>query len=101
MAALVNPVGPAPEAQTITVLNASPAPVGLRGWHLADQNQQTLPLPAGRLPPGTTLTIPAGIGFRLGNRGGTITLLNLDGLKVHGVSYTAQQAQREGQTIAF
>ena len=54
MAALVNPVGPAPEAQTITVLHASPAPVDLRGWHLADHNQQTLPLPTGPLPPGTT-----------------------------------------------
>lgn len=101
MAALVNPVGPAPEAETITVLNASPAPVDLRGWHLADQNRQTLPLPTGPLPPGTTLTVPAGNGFHLGNQGGTITLLNPDGLKVHGVSYTAQQARREGQTITF
>lgn len=101
MAALVNPVGPAPEAETITVLNASPAPIDLQGWHLADQNRQTLPLPTGPLPPGTTLTVPAGNGFRLGNQGGTITLLNPNGLKVHGVSYTAQQAQREGQTITF
>ncbi|WP_336109770.1 DUF2278 family protein [Streptomyces sp. PTD9-10] len=102
MAALVNPVGPAPEAETITVLNASPAPVDLRGWHLADQNRQTIPLPTGTLPPGTTLTVPAdGNGFHLGDQGGTITLLDPDGLKVHGVSYTAQQARREGRTITF
>ncbi|MFE9633395.1 DUF2278 family protein [Streptomyces sp. NPDC006463] len=101
MAALVNPPGPAPEAETVTVLNASPMPVNLQGWHLADRDQQTLPLPAGPLQPGATLTVPGGNGFHLGNQGGTITLLNPDGLKVHGVSYTARQAEREGQTITF
>lgn len=101
MAALVNPVGPAPEAETVTVLNTSPAPINLRGWQLTDQNRQAIVLPAEPLPPGTTRAIPASNGFHLGNRGGTITLLDPDGLKVHGVSYTAQQAQREGQTITF
>ncbi|MGW7102328.1 DUF2278 family protein [Streptomyces sp. NPDC054838] len=99
MAALVNPSGSASEA--VTVLNASPAPVDLRGWQLTDRDQQTLPLPAGTLEPGTTLTVPSGNGFRLGDRGGTITLLNPDGIKVHGVAYTARQAEREGRTITF
>ncbi|MER5385524.1 DUF2278 family protein [Streptomyces sp. NPDC002688] len=101
MAALVNPVGPAPEAETVTVLNTSPAPINLQGWQLADQNRQAIGLPTEPLPPGTALAVPAGNGFRLGNRGGTITLLDPNGLKVHGVSYTARQAQREGQTITF
>ncbi|MFB6805140.1 DUF2278 family protein [Streptomyces sp. NPDC056387] len=99
MAALVNPSGPAPAA--VTVLNASPSPIDLQGWQLADLNQQTLPLPAGTLQPGTTLTVPGGDGFHLGNQGGTITLLDPDGIKVHGVAYTARQAEREGRTITF
>lgn len=99
LAAQVNPSGPAPEA--VTVLNASPAPVDLQGWHLVDRDQQTLPLPAGPLQPGTTLSVTGGNGFRLGNQGGTITLLNPDGIKVHGVAYTARQAEREGRTITF
>jgi hypothetical protein len=37
----------------------------------------------------------------LGNHGGTITLLDAAGLKVSGVSYTEQQARREGWTIVF
>lgn len=39
--------------------------------------------------------------IQLGNKGGIITLLNHKGLKVDGVSYTAQQAQKEGWTIVF
>ena len=38
---------------------------------------------------------------QLGNQGGIITLLDTHGLKVHGVSYTKEQAQREGWTIVF
>lgn len=101
MAALVNPTGPAAEVETVTVLNTSPAPVNLQGWRLADRNQKTLPLPAGTLQPGTILTVQGGNGFHLDNQGGTITLLNPDGLKVHGVAYTARQAEREGRTITF
>jgi hypothetical protein len=42
-----------------------------------------------------------GNGVVLGNDGGTITLLDQRGLKVHGVSYTAEQAHDEGVTIVF
>jgi hypothetical protein len=37
----------------------------------------------------------------LSNKGGTITLLNDRGLKVHGVSYTREQANQPGWTIVF
>jgi hypothetical protein len=40
-------------------------------------------------------------GMQLANSAGTITLLDPSGLKVSGVSYTGQQAQREGWTVAF
>ena len=38
---------------------------------------------------------------QLGNKGGSITLLDKGGLKVFGVSYTAEQARREGWTVTF
>ena len=38
---------------------------------------------------------------QLGNAGGIITLLDRQGLKVDGVSYTAEQARREGRTLVF
>ncbi|WP_431913358.1 lamin tail domain-containing protein [Nonomuraea jabiensis] len=47
LAALVNPDGSAPERETVTLINASPDPIDLRGWHLADRAKRTLALPAG------------------------------------------------------
>jgi hypothetical protein len=40
-------------------------------------------------------------GVTLGNKGGSITLLDPSGLKIHGVSYTADQARDEGWTVVF
>ena len=37
VAALVNPAGPAPERETVLLLNASPSPVDLSGWRIADR----------------------------------------------------------------
>jgi hypothetical protein len=47
------------------------------------------------------LTVPVRPHVQLGNKGGIITLLDDQGLKVEGVSYTEQQAQREGWTLVF
>ncbi len=100
IAALVNPTGPAPEAETVTLLNTTPQPVALDGWALADRfkNKQTL---NGTLAAGATLVINVQTPVQLGNQGGIITLLNAAGLKMHGVSYTAAQAGREGWTLVF
>ena len=101
VAALVNPVGPAPETETVTVINASPAPVDLTGWRLADRLKRSCPMPAGPVGAGATLTVTASDGMLLGNSGGAITLLDPDGVKVHGVSYTSDQVRREGWTAVF
>jgi len=99
--ALANPIGPAPEAEQVTLLNASPAGVDLTGWLLADRAKKTCSLPATRLAAGATLVVPLTNGVQLGNKGGAITLLDARGLKVHGVSYSAGQSQAEGWTIVF
>jgi uncharacterized protein YukJ len=102
VAALVNPPGPEPEAETVTLLNTSAAAVELAGWQLADTRKQRFPLPGQRVAPGATVTVvTGGSRFRLGNHGGAITLLDPAGLKVHGVAYTERQAAREGESIAF
>jgi uncharacterized protein YukJ len=98
--ALVNPIGPAPEPETITLLNASPGQVELAGWTIADRfkNKQSL---SGKIAAGTTLTVPVQPPVQLGNRGGIISLLDDRELKVDGVAYTEQNAQREGWTLVF
>jgi hypothetical protein len=98
--ALVNPVGPAPEQETVTLLNASPESIDLAGWKIADRLKKTHTL-SGVINHGATLVVTLPQTVQLGNKGGIITLLNDKGLKVDGVSYTAQQAKKEGWTIVF
>jgi uncharacterized protein YukJ len=101
VAALVNPAGPAPERETVLLLNASPNAVDLTGWQIADRLKRKCPVPAGSLAGGATLEVVVSGEVQLGNQGGAITLLDRAGLKVSGVSYTAAQAAREGWTIVF
>ncbi|OYP20009.1 hypothetical protein CFC35_08370 [Streptomyces sp. FBKL.4005] len=102
VAALVNPKGPAPEAETVTLLNASPDPVDLTGWRVVGRTGSGAPVPAAApLAPGACLAVPLTAEAQLGNQGGEISLLDAAGLKVHGVSYTAEQAAREGWTVVF
>ncbi len=100
IAALVNPVGPAPEHEHVTLLNVTPDPVNLSGWSIADRNKHTFAL-QGTIGAGQTVQVALPPDVQLGNAGGLISLLNQQGLKVHGVSFTAAQASREGWTIAF
>ena len=53
-------------------------------------------LPPQTLPAGDTTRIDLQPPVQLGNKGGLITLVNTDGLKVDGVAYTQDQADREG-----
>lgn len=98
--ALVNPLGPAPERETVTLLNASPGEIDLTGWQIADRADHRCALD-GRLAAGETTRVAVAAPVQLGNRGGTITLLDGRGLKVDGVAYTSDQAGREGWTITF
>lgn len=101
VAALINPVGPAPEHESVTVLNTTNEPVDLTGWTIADRDQHRVSLPAHALPAGEAVRIPLAPPVALGNRGGTITLLDPAGLKVDGVAYTAASAADEGRTVVF
>ena len=101
VAALVNPTGPAPEAETVTLVNASPEAIDLAGWSILDREKRRLILDAGPLAAGDTIRVPLGPPVALGNRGGLITLLDPDGLKVDGVAYTKTQAEHEGWSLVF
>jgi hypothetical protein len=101
VAALVNPTGPAPEAETVTLLNASPQDIELAGWSILDREKRRLVLDAGSLAAGDSIRVQLREPVALGNRGGLISLLDPDGLKVDGVAYTKGQAEREGWSLVF
>ncbi len=101
LAAMVNPAGPAPERESVLLLNASPRAIDLTGWSLADRMKHACALPPGPLAAGQVLNVAVTNGMQLGNKGGSITLLDRAGLKVGGVAYTAEQAREEGWTITF
>ncbi len=102
IAALVNPIGDDPGGETVTLLNTTPEPVDLEGWRILNLRKEAFVLPSARLAPGETLrlTLPPNV-VPLSNEGGIISLLDPNGHKVHGVSYTRDEARRQGWTLTF
>ena len=99
VAALVNSQHD-PEIEMVTLVNASPLQIDLAGWSLADKQKKRMPL-SGTLAAGASTLITIKKPMELSNKGGIITLINDDGLKVDGVSYTKEQASNPGWTIVF
>lgn len=102
IAAMVNPAGDDPGAERVLLLNTLATSVHLDGWSLADKHKQRHALDGLALEPGavTAVTLP-GTTIQLSNKGGIVTLLNSDGLKVHGVQYTQADVAEQGRTIVF
>jgi len=107
VAALVNPVGAEnqPEAtgrpELVYLLNRSTEGLSLEGWSLLNRNDEAHVLSSDIwLAPGEVRAIPMR-GVPLSNQGGLVSLLDAEGNKVDGVSYTKQQASREGELVIF
>lgn len=102
IAATVNPAGHDPGMERVLLLNTLGTTTGLDGWTLADKTKRQHPLDGVVLEPGgvAAITLP-GTTIQLSNKGGLITLLNADGLKVHGVQYTKGDVSEQGRTIVF
>lgn len=102
VAAKVNPAGNDVGNETVILLNASPEAIDLDGWMIADKNKKKERLTGPLLGAGETTTITlSGESAQLSNKGGIITLLNKDGSKIDGVSYTKAQAKKHSWTLVF
>lgn len=102
VAATVNPSGHDPGMETVTLINTTPQPVDLSGWKIADKNKNKQLLAEVQLGPGDAAKIALdGKSTQLSNKGGIISLLDPNGIKIHGVSYTKKQAQKSGWTLVF
>ncbi len=99
IAAYVNDVR-TPERETVTLLNTADVGIDLTGWQIKDKQKNAMVL-SGSIAAGATLQVEMKPPVALSNKGGIITLLNAQGIKVHGVSYTKEQARQPGRTIPF
>jgi uncharacterized protein YukJ len=101
VSALVNPTGSDPGRETVTLVNTTRSSIDLEGWMLADRFKRKQVL-SGTIEASSTRTISlSGQEMQLGNDGGIITLLNPEGIKVAGVSYTKSNAQQQGRLVVF
>lgn len=101
VSALVNPVGEEPGNEQVTIINLGDTSVDLTDWSIVDRLDRKDEL-TGSLAPGVSKVITlSGKGAVLGNSGSTITLIDAENLRVHGVSYTRSQARAEGRPIVF
>lgn len=99
VAAMVNSKE-SPEREWVWLANTRDRALSLDGWQLADQQKAKMPL-AGTLDPGAVVKVDILPPVVLSNKGGIISVLNRDGLKVDGVSYTREQAGQPGWTLVF
>lgn len=99
IAAVANSKGDV-EEETVTIVNASPDAIDLKGWKLSDRNKNQFPL-SGALASGDAVRIKIAPPMQLSNKGGAIKLLDAAGNVVDGVSYTKEQASKPGWSIVF
>ena len=102
-AALVNPVGPDEEVggESVFLQNRWTTDISLDGWTVSNAAGDVQVLPSG-----ATIASHSKEKFLvpdcpLSNRGGTITLKNPNGEVMDQVSYTKEQAKREGILVYF
>jgi uncharacterized protein YukJ len=89
-----------PEVETVTLLNVTAQRIDLAGWKLLDREKNAMTL-QGAIAAGDTLRITLAPPVVLPNKGGLITLLNAQGLRVDGVSYTQAHASNPGFSVKF
>ena len=100
VAALVNATA-SPEVEVVTLLNTAPHALSLEGWALLDTQKKRLPL-SGALAAGATRRRHASSSrWRCRTRAASSRCVDDKGLKVHGVSYTKEQARDPGWTLVF
>ena len=102
-AALVNPSGGNEKGrETVTLVNASDEAIDISGWMIADRLKRKEVIQNGVMEAGEfKRVILSGETCQLSNKGGIISLLDKEGFKMDGVTYTAEQASKSGWTILF
>ncbi|KAK9249978.1 DUF2278 family protein [Lipomyces tetrasporus] len=107
LAAMVNPTGnenqptSTGQRETVYLINRTDKTVPLTGWRILNTRDMSQSLPENtelEVKQVKAVEVPAA---PLSNKGGKISLLDGKGWKVDGVSYTSEQARKEGEVIYF
>jgi len=99
--ALLNPPGADPGMETVVLGNTTMNAVDLTGWSIVDRNNAAEKLRNVMLPPGASVSVVlTGKSAQLSNNGGTIRLVNPQGILMHAVSYAKADAV-EARYIRF
>ena len=102
VAAVVNPDGEEIGHEAVTLIDTLALPVNLAGWKIEDRDGNSDSLDGVQLRGGESkLIVLTGQGARLGNNGGAISLLDRDGVRIHSVTYSKEDAAEQGRTILF
>jgi endonuclease YncB( thermonuclease family) len=99
VAALVKPAGDDAGAETVSLLNATGAPLDLRGWEIGDATGRADSL-AVEVGPGDVARIVLR-NARLADDGGTILVRDPGGSVVDRVAYAKRSVPREGASMTF
>ncbi len=107
IAALVNPIdnenqpGAMGQPEMVYLLNRLPQVISIKGWSLLNSSDTAYTIADDiSLAPGEVKMLEMK-GVPLSNKGGLISLLDNQGIKVDGVSYTRTQASKEGEVVIF
>ena len=100
IAAMVNPESDDPGREYLILLNKSNRAINLTNWQIVDKLNKRDTIDSMVIPAGDTLKIHlTGEGAQLSNKGGSITLLNEQGLKIDGVTYTKSDVSGQGEIV--
>lgn len=102
IAALVNPKGHDPGFEKVLLINPTTEDISLNKWLLRDKNNNDFVITEDTLKPSETrwITLPENTA-QLSNKGGSIALISNDGVVIHKVLYTKEQASKQGATLLF
>jgi hypothetical protein len=97
---MVNPAGDDVGLEFVILLNKSDQDIDLEGWQIVDKLNKKETITHQIIKAGRTRRIfLSGNGAQLSNKGGNITLVNADGIKIDGATYTAGDASAQGWVI--
>jgi len=100
IAAMVNPDGDDAGFEYVILLNKSNQDINLHGWQIVDKLNRKETITNKIIKAGRTRRITLnGKGAQLSNQGGNITLVNADGIKIDGATYTESDAATQGWLI--